>query len=251
MGNFLGDGSLIRSQTRGETSNSSHDSVVSNVDDNTDGSSFHRIGGEESKILGLQWILVGEFWSSGLGLGFSSEGRIVNLELSGFNNSEICRNSVSKLHLDNVSESEFSGGDSDFLTVTSGKSILGNKILERLHDLGRLGLLIVGEDTSDSDDSSQDNTQVQVVIWRLLVGGGLDTVGDEAENGSEPEQTGESRKEILTEFDPFWSCGGRGQLVQTMFGNTSLGLGSGQTIGNVGSKPLAQLVKLDLVYIKL
>merc|ERR1719336_3460893 len=68
MGNFLGNGSLIRSQTRGKTSNSSHDSVVSNVDDNTDGSSFHRIGGEESKILGLQWILVGEFGASGLWL---------------------------------------------------------------------------------------------------------------------------------------------------------------------------------------
>merc|ERR1719422_83124 len=170
MGNFLGNGSLVRSQTRGKTSNSTHDSLVSNIDNDSNSSSFNSVCGEESKILGFQWIFVGEFWSSGLGLRFSSEGRVVNLELSSFNNSEISRNSVFKLHLDNVSESKFSGGDSDFLTVTSGKSILGNKILERLHDLGRLGLLIIGEDTSDSDDSGQDDTQVQVVIRRLLVG---------------------------------------------------------------------------------
>merc|ERR1719422_138525 len=192
MGNFLGNGSFVRSQTRGKTGDSAHDSLVSNIDNDSNSSSFNSIGGEESKILGFQWIFVGEFWSSGLWLRFSSKGRVVNLELSGFNDSEISRNSVSKLHLDNVSESKFSGRYSDFLTVTSGKSILGNKILERLHDLGRFGLLIVGEDTSDSDDSGQDDAQVQVVIWRLLVGGGLDTVGDEAENGSEPEQTGES-----------------------------------------------------------
>merc|ERR1719210_861072 len=103
MGNFLGNGSLIRSQTRDKTSNSTHDSLISDVDNDSNSSSFNSIGGEESKILGFQWIFVGEFWSSGLGLRFSSEGRIVNLELSRFNDSEISRDSVSKLHLDNVS----------------------------------------------------------------------------------------------------------------------------------------------------
>ena len=79
----------------------------------------------------------------------------------------------------------------------------------------------------------------------------LDGVCNKAEDGTQPQETGKTREEILTELDPFRSGGGRGELVQTILGDTSLGLGGGQTIGNVGSEPLAQLVKLDLVYVKL
>ena len=53
MGNFLSNGSFVRSQIRfrGKTSNSTHDSLISNVDNNSNSSSFNSIGGEENKIL--------------------------------------------------------------------------------------------------------------------------------------------------------------------------------------------------------
>ena len=48
--------------------------------------------------------------------------------------------------------------------------MLGHKVLKGLHDLGGLGLLVVGEDPGDSDDSREDNSEVEVVIRRLFVG---------------------------------------------------------------------------------
>ena len=110
--------------------------------------------------------------------------------------------------------------------------------------------MVVGEDTGDGDDSGQDDTKVQVVIWGLLVGGGLDTVGEEAEDGSQPQETGEPGEEILTELDPFWRGGGRGQLVQAILLNTGLGLGGGQTVVVVCAKPFVQLFKLDFMNIE-
>jgi len=39
--------------------------------------------------------------------------------------------------------------------------------------------------------------------WKTLVY--LDTVGDEAEDCSEPEEKGKTSEKILTKFDPFWN----------------------------------------------
>ena len=79
----------------------------------------------------------------------------------------------------------------------------------------------------------------------------LDGVCNKAEDGSKPQQTSKAREEILTELYPFWSGGGRGELIETMLGNTSLSLGCGQTICNVGSKPFAQNIEIDFVNVEL
>lgn len=39
---------------------------------------------------------------------------------------------------------------------------LWDQVLEGVHDLGALGLLVVGEATSDDDNSRKHNTQVQL-----------------------------------------------------------------------------------------
>merc|ERR1719242_2934076 len=56
VSNLLSDGSLVTLETRGQTSNSSHDGVVSDVDDHSNSCSLHGIGREEGKILGLEGI---------------------------------------------------------------------------------------------------------------------------------------------------------------------------------------------------
>ena len=48
--------------------------------------------------------------------------------------------------------------------------------------------LVVREDAGDDDDGCQDNAEVQVVVGRLLHGGGLDEVSDKAKNGTKPQQ---------------------------------------------------------------
>ena len=46
--------------------------------------------------------------------------------------------------------------------VSKCKGHLWDQVLEGVHDLGALGLLVVGEATSDDDDSGKHHTQVQL-----------------------------------------------------------------------------------------
>merc|ERR1719384_1086505 len=251
VSNLLSNGSLVALQARGQTSNPAHHGVVSNVDHHSGGSSLHGVGGEESQVLGLQRIVVGEFRGPGLGLGLSSQGGVVHLETPGFQYPEIRGNSVSKFDFDNISQSKLGSRNRDFLPVTSDQSVLGHEILERLHDFGGLGFLVVGEDAGDGDDSSEDNSEVEIVIWGLLVGRGLDTVSHETEDGSNPEQTSEPGEQILTEFDPLWGGWRWSQLVEAVLLIAKFCLCAGQTIFDVRRKPFQKLGNFNFVNIKL
>lgn len=57
-----------------------------------------------------------------------------------------------------------------------------------------------------------------VVIGRLVLGGHLDAVGEETEDGADPEQDGEAPKQLLAELDPLGRGGGRGQGVGAVAG---------------------------------
>jgi len=144
---------------------------------------------------------------------FSSEGGVVHLESPGFQNPDVSRNYVTKLDFKDVSRGQFFSLESDFLPVAPDKGILGHQILEGLHDLRRFTLLVIGEDASDNHDSSQDNTKVQVIIWRLFKGRCLNGVGHKAEDGSTPKEHGEASKQVLAELDPLGRRLGRREGV--------------------------------------
>ena len=55
--------------------------------------------------------------------------------------------------------------------------------------------------------------QAHVVIGWFILHGGLDAVGQEAENGPDPQQDGEAPKELATELDPLRGGRGRGEGV--------------------------------------
>ena len=44
----------------------------------------------------------------------------------------------------------------------------------------------------------------------------MNSVSEEAEDGSEPEQESEPSKQVLAEFDPLWSLGRRSESVWTI-----------------------------------
>ena len=67
--------------------------------------------------------------------------------------------------------------------------------------------------TCHKDNGCQDYSEVEVVIRGLLEGAGLDAVGEEAEDGPEPEKQREASEQILTELDPLWGLGRRGEPV--------------------------------------
>lgn len=49
-----------------------------------------------------------------------------------------------------------------------------------------------------------------IVIGRLVLCGHLDGVGQEAEDGTDPEQDGEATEQLTAELDPLRGGGGRG-----------------------------------------
>lgn len=55
--------------------------------------------------------------------------------------------------------------------------------------------------------------QTHVVFGGVLLEIHLDAVGHEAKNGTSPQKEGEAAKQLLAEFDPFWSGLGRGKCI--------------------------------------
>lgn len=69
-----------------------------------------------------------------------------------------------------------------------------------------------------------------IVSSRLVLRGGLDGVGQEAEDGSDPQQDGESSEELSAEFDPLRGGGGWGESVGTVPSEVLRRLGISQTL---------------------
>lgn len=70
-----------------------------------------------------------------------------------------------------------------------------------------------------------------IVIGRLLLCGHLNTVGQEAKDGPNPQQNGEAAEELAAEFDPLRRGWGRSQSVRTIPGKILYSSGIGQTLG--------------------
>jgi len=69
-----------------------------------------------------------------------------------------------------------------------------------------------------------------IVSCGVVLGGGLDGVGQETEDGAGPQQDGETSEQLATELDPLWGGGGRGKRVGTIPDQELSCLGSGQSL---------------------
>lgn len=69
-----------------------------------------------------------------------------------------------------------------------------------------------------------------VVSRRLVLRGGLDGVGQETEDGSDPQQDGEASEELSAEFDPLRGGGGWGESVGTITNEVLRRLSISQTL---------------------
>lgn len=69
-----------------------------------------------------------------------------------------------------------------------------------------------------------------IVIGRLVFGGHLDPVGQEAEDGAGPEQDGEAAEQLATKLDPLRGGGRRGECVGPIPCQNLQGFGVGQTL---------------------
>lgn len=155
---------------------------------------------------------------------------VTHLEVPGFDDTDVSGDSVSELDLDDIAQHEVLGAQSQLLALTDDGGELRDHVLEGLHDLGALGLLVVREDTGHDDDGGKYNTQVKIVVGRLIAGTRLDGVGDEAQDGADPQQQRKATKEIFTELDPFRSLFGRRQRVRAIALQVLLGFRVAQTL---------------------
>ena len=91
--------------------------------------------------------------------------------------------------------------------------MLRDEVLERFHNGIGFGLLVVLEDTSNDDDGGKDDTEVKIVLDGILRVDALDRVGEEAENGANPEKSREATEKVSAELDPLGSRFRRSKLV--------------------------------------
>jgi hypothetical protein len=76
------------------------------VDHNTRGSTFDRIGGEKCEVLRLQWIVIGAFRRTRLGLRLAGQRRVVDFEAHRVNYPNVRWHSVASFHFDDVTNDE-------------------------------------------------------------------------------------------------------------------------------------------------
>lgn len=69
-----------------------------------------------------------------------------------------------------------------------------------------------------------------IVIGRLVLCGHLDAVGQEAKDGTDPEQNGEAAEQLTAKLDPLGSGGGRREGVWTIAGQNLCRSGDGQSL---------------------
>ena len=69
-----------------------------------------------------------------------------------------------------------------------------------------------------------------IISCRIFLSGCLDGVGQEAEDGTGPQQDGESTEQLATELDPLWGCGRRGEGIGAVPDQKLCCLGIGQAL---------------------
>lgn len=81
-----------------------------------------------------------------------------------------------------------------------------------------------------SPQAHRRHPSTHVIPDGLVFRGSLDGVGQEAEDGAEPQQDGEATEQLATEFDPLRGGGGRSQGVGAVPDQVLCRLGIGQTL---------------------
>ena len=88
---------------------------------------FDAVGTEKGDVLGFDGVVVGALGGSGLGLGLSGEGRVVDLHARSVDDPEIGGDPVSALHFHDVSQHQGFGEDRRLGSVSDYKCLLRKK----------------------------------------------------------------------------------------------------------------------------
>jgi len=187
MLDFAGNGRVAGFESRGERGNSTHDGVITALDYDTGGATFVTVSGEESNVLGLERVLVRVLVGSALWFGLSGKRRVVDFHSGRLDDSDVGGDSVTTFDGNDISNDEVLGVDALGDASSGDAGHIGNQVLERVHNVASFSLLKVRENTGDDDDGGQYDTQVEIIFHGVGIAARLYRVGDEAQNGTNPE----------------------------------------------------------------
>lgn len=224
----------------------SHDSVRANVDDNASSPSLLAERTEKGQILGLKGLFrMGAFGGPQQRLHLSRKWRVVHLHLTTRNDPQISRNFLSTDNLHNVSPDQLLSRQLGQLPIPETLGDRRQHVLESLHQRLGLRLLREGDDAGDEDDDDQHEREVEVG----QVAGGLDDVGDDAEDGAHPEHNGEPVCDLLQESYPGWRFLLLGELVVTLLCVAAHCCLGAHAVLQTSPEAVHQLLQRDLVLI--
>ena len=123
---------------------------------------FDSVGREESQVLGLERVVVGELGVAGLRFRLAGERRVVHLEAARLDDADVGRDTVAEFHLDDVSDADLLGLHRLLEALAHHHGVLRHHVLERLHDFVTFALLVVGEDARHHHHGRQHRTKVQL-----------------------------------------------------------------------------------------
>mmetsp|Transcript_15325 Transcript_15325/g.33089 ORF Transcript_15325/g.33089 Transcript_15325/m.33089 type:complete len:1080 (-) Transcript_15325:311-3550(-) len=197
--NLNGDGGVVGGSLGRETSNLTHGSVVGGADDDASAGPGGDDGGEEAKVLRLErrGDVLGAHVAALLGLGLTSQGRVVHLELGSLHEHDVRRDLVTVVQRHDIAGDKLSSVNNAHLAVASHVGLLGDQLREAFHDGLRFGFLQVGEGSGDENDKEEHNAKVKV--RRVLVR--IDGITDEAKSTTSHQQNGEEVRKLQQVLD--------------------------------------------------
>mmetsp|Transcript_12653 Transcript_12653/g.39934 ORF Transcript_12653/g.39934 Transcript_12653/m.39934 type:complete len:787 (+) Transcript_12653:1142-3502(+) len=179
---LLGDGGILVGGLGGEAGDLAHNGAVAAADDAAAGLASLHDGRVEDKVGGLEGLGDGvavavkvEVGATLLGLRLARERGVVDLELVGSHDADVSGHLVAIAKVDNVAGHKVNGINDHLRAVADDLALLGDHVLEPLHDLVGLGLLDVGESRRDEHHNHEHHAEVQVGGIRLVEG-----IADEA-----------------------------------------------------------------------
>jgi len=179
-----------------QVSDSTDCGIITNLEYNTDTFTVRAASSEECDVAGLEDVVVLLVRPTKQLFGLTSEGSVVDLHLVGFEEDQVGGDLVTTLELNDIAWHKSSRLFLGEFAITFDLADLWDEVLEVFHEGGSLGRLRVGEDAGDEHDDGEHDTKVKVGLISLVL---LDTVGDETEGCTEPEEQREEAGLLLQE----------------------------------------------------
>jgi hypothetical protein len=244
---FVGERGLLDLSLGGKVGNGTNDSVVTSLDADTETLTLSALSTEEASVVGFHDEFVGLFLRLHENLkGLTSEGSVIDLHLVGLEDDDIARDVLATLELDEVTRHHVSSLNLSGSAVSNDRTHGRDEVLELSHHLSGLGGLHVGEDTSGKGDTGEYTTQEEVILGGLVF---LDSIGNETEDGTEPQKEREETSQLLGEEAVPRKLFLFLELIEAIRFKGFSNCGIGQTLFLIGVVSLAESIDTDSVVV--